>query len=220
MSGSEFVLQEEAVIAHLFWAMAAVEQVTVVISGRAISGMLLAPDPDEHAAVFAPAPGQTIPERALKKGKIVLVKYASLGEEYQFKSQILDPRPAKWLLSIPRDIRRTDRRLVERTDVHVSRRHTVQLLKSDGNKRILLIHDLSPAGLGIIFDPQLDQFEEGQVLRGVLNLPGRDDLTVRFEVIAIHGIESDMSQRLLGCRFLGLGFDGCERVALALDGAG
>ena len=218
MSGSEFVTQEEAVVAHLFWAMVAVEQVTAMISGRAISGRMLAPDPDDRAVVFEPAPGQTIPERSLKKGKIVLMKYASLGDEYQFKSQLLSVGAATWLLSIPRDIRRNDRRMVERKAVHLARRHTVQLLKPDGSRRLLLVHDLSPAGIGIIFDPQLDNFAEGQVFRAVLSLPGHDNLTVRVEVVTIHEIEGDQSNCLLGCRFVGLGFSGCEHVAVALDG--
>ena len=110
MKDKEFLTQEEAVVAHLFWAMAAVEVVSIAIAGRSVSGQMLAPDPDLHAAIFEPSPGQELPERVLRKGKIVLVKYASLEDEYQFKSQLIEAGPARWILAIPRDVRRTDRR--------------------------------------------------------------------------------------------------------------
>ena len=216
MSSAAFVAQEERVIAHLFWAVVSVEQVTVAIAGRAISGRMLAPDPDARAVVFEVTPGQTIPERALRKGKVVLVKYASLNDEYQFKSQLLEVGPAKWMIAIPRDIHRSDRRMIERIDCHSSRRNTVQVVKPDGTKRTLLVHDISPAGIGVVFDPKLDAFEEGQVLRGELHMLGHDTVNVRFEVVSVHGLESDPSQRMLGCRFVGLGFSGCEYIARAL----
>ena len=40
MAGTDFVIQDEAVVAHLFWVMAAVEMVTVSISGRSVSGRM------------------------------------------------------------------------------------------------------------------------------------------------------------------------------------
>ena len=216
MSSTAFVSQNEQVIAHLFWAMVSVEQVTVAIAGRAVSGKMLAPDPDARAVVFEVTPGQTIPERALRKGKVVLVKYASLNDEYQFKSQLIEVGPAKWLIAIPRDVHRTDRRMVERQDCHSARRNTVQVIKPDGTKRTLLVHDISPAGIGVVFDPKLDAFEEGQVLRGELHMLGHETVAVRFEVISVLGLESDPSQRMLGCRFVGLGYTGCEQIARAL----
>ena len=101
MQTQEFVSQEEAVVAHLFWAMIAVERMTVQVAGKAISGRMLAPDPDSRSVVFEPDPGQNIPDRVLRKGKIVLAKYASLSDEYQFKSQIIEAGPATWALRYP-----------------------------------------------------------------------------------------------------------------------
>lgn len=217
IQGKEFVNQEEAVVAHLFWAMIAVELVTIQVAGRAVAGRMLAPDPDARAVVFEPDPGQTIPERALRKGKIVLAKYASLSDEYQFKSQVLEIGPAKWFLSIPRDIRRNDRRMIMRRNVQTSRRITMQVVRPDGSFRTLLVHDLSPAGVGIVYDPQLDRFEEGQVFRGGLHIPGHDEIGLRFEVVNIRNLGEHASHRVVGCRFLGLGFEGCARVAEAIE---
>ena len=218
MSGTSFIVQEEAVVAHLFWAMAAVEQVTVAIAGRAISGRMLAPDPDLQAVVFEPTPGQDVPERVLRKGKLAVFKYASLNDQYQFKSQIIDIQPSQWFLAIPRDVHRTDRRMVERHDVHSSRRYTIQVSKADGAQRTLIVHDISPAGIGVAFDPKIDSFKEGQVLRGSLHLLGHESFTVRFEVVTVHALVDDPSHRLMGCRFVGLGFKGCEKIAVAMDG--
>tara|TARA_Y100001978_G_C23554343_1_gene366126 strand:- start:37 stop:699 length:663 start_codon:yes stop_codon:yes gene_type:complete len=218
MQGQEFLTQEEAVVAHLYWAMLAVERVTIQVAGKAVAGRMLSPDPDSRAVVFEPDPGQDIPERALRKGKIVLAKYASLSDEYQFKTQLMEVGPATWLLSIPRDIRRNDRRMILRRNVQMSRRITIQLQRSDGSTRMLLLHDLSPAGLGIVYDPQLDQFEEGQVLKGDLHIPGHDAITVRFEVVNVRTLGEHGTHRIVGCRFQGLGFEGCARVARALEG--
>ena len=216
MSNTDFVAQEELVIAHLFWAVVSVQQVTVAIAGRAISGRLLVPDPDARAVVFEVTPGQALPERALKKGKVVLVKYASLLDEYQFKTQLLEVGPAKWMMAIPRDIQRSDRRMLERQDCHNARLNTVQVIKPDGNRRTLLVRDISPAGMGVVFDPKLDDFEEGQVLRGDLHMLGHDTVAVRFEVVSMQYLDDDASHRMLGCRFVGLGFSGCEQIARAL----
>ena len=218
MQGQEFLTQEEAVVAHLYWAMLAVERVTIQVAGKAVAGRMLSPDPDTKAVVFEPDPGQVIPERALRKGKIVLAKYASLSDEYQFKSQLMEVGPAIWQLSIPRDIRRNDRRMILRRNVQMSRRITIQLQRSDGSTRMLLLHDLSPAGLGIVYDPQLDRFEEGEVLKGDLHIPGHDAIMVRFEVVNVRNLGEHGTHRIVGCRFQGLGFEGCARVARALEG--
>ena len=216
MADTSFLTQEESVVAHLFWVMAAVEIVSVAIAGRSVSGRMLAPDPDLRAVVFEPSPGQEVPDRVLRKGKIVLVKYASLEDEYQFKSQLIEASPTKWSLAIPRDIRRSDRRMTRRDTVAGSRRYTIQLHKPDGTLRTLLVNDLSPAGIGIIFDPQLDRFKEGQVLKGELSIPGQDPLSVRIEVVNVRTNETVATERILGARFVGLGFTGCESIAMGL----
>lgn len=217
VADTEFLTQREAVVAHLFWVMGTVEVVSVAIAGRAVSGRMLAPDPDQRAAIFEPAPGQTLPERALKKGKIVLVKYASLQDEYQFKTQLMEITPSRWAMAIPRDIRRTDRRMTLRNSVAGNRRYTIQLHKPDGALRTLLVNDLSPAGIGIIFDPQIDRFTEGQVLKGDLSIPGQDPLSVRLEVLNVRISESVSTERILGARFVGLGFVGCEAIVTGLN---
>lgn len=50
MAAADFVAHKEDVVAHLFWAMAAIEVVTVVIGGRSISGRLLAPEGEDRAS--------------------------------------------------------------------------------------------------------------------------------------------------------------------------
>jgi c-di-GMP-binding flagellar brake protein YcgR len=217
MAGTDFVTHKEDVVAHLFWAMAAIEVVTVAIAGRSISGRLLAPDPDAQAVVFEPSPGHEMPERMLRKGKIVLTKYASLKDEYQFRSQLMDIQPARWLLAIPRDIRRNDRRMVLRHELTGSQRVTVVIEQPNGQERILLLRDLSPAGLGVVYDPKLDEFVEDQVLRGKLHIPGSDTIPVRFEVIGVHEGNEEATEMVFGARFHGLGFSGCETIARIMD---
>ena len=51
MQTQEFVSQEEAVVAHLFWAMIAVERMTVQVAGKAAQA--LEEDPDAGLALEA-----------------------------------------------------------------------------------------------------------------------------------------------------------------------
>jgi c-di-GMP-binding flagellar brake protein YcgR len=217
MSGHEFLEQEELVVAHLFWVVSAIEVVTMHIAGRAISGRMLSPDPDARAAVFEPGPGQDLPERALRKGKFMRARYASLEDEFAFKTQILEVGPARWLLSIPRDVTRNDRRILVRKNVVASRRYTIGIHRQGGTARRLLIYDLSTAGLCFVFDPKLDRFEEGSVYRGGIHIPGQDEIVVRFQIISVRPMGQELSQRLAGCRFQGLGFSGCAKISRALQ---
>jgi c-di-GMP-binding flagellar brake protein YcgR len=217
MVAQDFLEQEELVVAHLFWVASAIQLVTLNIAGRAISGRMLPPDADTRAVVFEPTPGQELPERSLKKGKFIRARYASLDDEYAFKSQILEVGPAIWLLSIPRDITRNDRRMLTRKKVNTSGRYTIGIHRNDGVARRLLIHDLSPAGMCFVFDPKLDRFEEGTIHRGDVHIPGQDELVVRFQIISIRTLGDDSSQRLVGCRFQGLGFSGCAEITKALQ---
>ncbi|MAY80491.1 MAG: hypothetical protein CL930_06850 [Deltaproteobacteria bacterium] len=217
MVAQDFLEQEELVVAHLFWVVSAIEMVTLNIAGRAISGRMLPPDADARAVVFEPTPGQELPERSLKKGKFIRARYASLEDQYAFKTQILEVGPAVWTLSIPRDITRNDRRILARTKVKSSSRYTIGIHRNDGVARRLLIHDLSPAGMCFIFDPKLDRFEEGTIHRGDVHIPGQDELVVRFQIISIRELPQDSSQRLVGCRFQGLGFAGCAEITDALQ---
>jgi len=216
VADTDFLTQREAVVAHLFWVMGTIEAVSVAVAGRSISGRMLAPDPDQRAAIFEPNPGQTLPERALKKGKVVLVKYASLQDEFQFKTQLMEITPSRWEMAIPRDIRRTDRRMTFRNSVGGNRRYTIQLHKPDGTLRTLLVNDLSPAGIGIIFDPQIDCFTEGEVMKAELSIPGQDPISVRLEVLNVRTNEAVNTERIVGARFVGLGFVGCEDIVKGL----
>jgi hypothetical protein len=127
----------------------------------------------------------------------------------------MEIQPAKWLLAIPRDIRRNDRRMVLRHELLGSQRVTVVVQQPGGQERILLVHDLSPAGIGVTYDAKLDEFVEGQVLRGLLHIPGSDSIPVRFEVIGVH---EGATEQVFGARFHGLGFAGCEVIARIMDG--
>ena len=79
------------------------------------------------------------------------------------------------------------------------------------------MNDLSPAGIGIVFDPQLDRFSEGQVMKGELSIPGQDPLSVRLEVLNVRTNDSVSTERIVGARFVGLGFVGCEAIATGLN---
>ena len=78
------------------------------------------------------------------------------------------------------------------------------------------MNDLSLAGIEVFFDPQLDRFAEGQVMKGELSIPGQDP-SVRLEVLNVRTNDTVSTERIVGARFVGLGFVGCEAIATGLN---
>lgn len=214
---SDHLMHEEVIIAHLFWVLVEIELITVQIGATPVSGRMLRPDPDSRTVVFEPAPGQLPAARWPRKGKVVRVRYASLHDAFTFQSAVIEAKPAVWHLSLPRQIDREDRRLLARAGVITNRQFTVQVQGEGGSSRRLLVHDISPAGCALVFDPELDSFRDSTIYRGTLHMPNSPALSVRFCVVDVREMEDAPNLRMAGCRFVGLGFLGCEKIMHALD---
>lgn len=212
------LVTEEAIVAHLYYAMMEIEVITVQVGRSVISGTLVEPEADPRTFGFRPDPNEEVPERLLRRGKLVRVRYASLLDEYAFQGAFVRMQDDVWRISIPHTIDRKDRRLLPRYPVLKSRRFTVQLEGHAGGTRRLLMVDLSPAGFSALVDPRLDKVTVGDTRRAVLHLPDRPALRSRCMVVNVRHIEGDRAIDVIGCRFLGLGFSSSHMLADLLRG--
>jgi hypothetical protein len=206
------LVSDEGIVAHLFYATTEIEVVSVQVGRDVFSGTLRAPEADHRTVGFLPDEDQDIPPRALRAGKVMRVRYASLSDEYAFRGAFHSLNGKLWRIRIPHIIDRKDRRLIPRRDVLDSKRFTAQF---DGTRR-LLVMDLSPAGFAVLIDARLDNFEIGETHRVVLHIPDRPALRSRCTVVNIRHIEDDRSFDVIGCCFTGLGFAGCRVLAQLL----
>jgi len=208
-----FLGTQEAIIAHLFYAVSEIQCVTVHVGGHSVPGTLLWPESEHRTFGFVPDSGE-LPAAAMPKaGRVLRVQYASLDDDYSFLAALKVVDAGGWRLSIPRQIDRNDRRMVPRQSVYTSRRFTLQLTSSGTSRRHLIVVDLSPSGMALIFDPRLDQFELGRAYLGLLHVPNHQGQRVRFEVANMRPLEEDVDLRIIGCLFKGLGFTGCRTLA-------
>jgi hypothetical protein len=204
---------EEAIVAHLFYAASEIQWVTTHVGGHSVPGTLLWPESEHRTFGFLPDDGEIPPEAVPRPGRVLRVQYASLDDDYSFLAALKTVEASGWRLSIPRQIDRNDRRLLPRQPVYNSRKFTLQLKTAEESSRRLLVRDLSPAGMAITYDPRLNEFEENKAYMGLLHAPNHPGLRVRFEVVNMRQIGEDKDQRIIGCRFQGLGFTGCRTLA-------
>jgi len=208
-----FIGSEEAIIAHLFYAASEIQCVTIHVGGHSVPGTLLWPESEHRTFGFNPDPGELPPEATPRPGRVLRVQYASLDDDYSFLTALKSVEEDCWRLSIPRQIDRNDRRLVPREQVYNSRKFTFQLKTADESNRHLILNDISPSGMALIYDPRLNAFDEGKSYMGLLNAPNHPGLRVRFEVVNLRAVGEDNEQRIVGCLFQGLGFAGCRTLA-------
>lgn len=206
-----FLGSDEAIIAHLFYVTAEIQCVTTHVGGHSVPGTMLWPESEHRTFGFLPDPGE-LPKGAIPRpGRVLRVQYASLDDDYSFLAALKSVEAGGWRLSIPRQVDRNDRRLVPREEVYNSRKFTLQLKTSDASLRHLIVADLSASGMALIYDPRLNEFEEGKAYLGLLHVPNHPGLRVRFEVVNQRTQDND--QRIVGCHFQGLGFTGCRTLA-------
>jgi hypothetical protein len=208
-----FLGSQEAIVAHLFYVAAEIQCVTAHVGGHSVPGTLLWPEPERRTFGFRPDPGELPATSSPRPGRVLRVQYASLQDDYSFLVALKSVEGGEWRLSIPRQVDRTDRRLVPRQPVYSSRQFTLQLKSTAESNRRLLVVDLSPSGMALIYDPRLDELEEGRAYLGLLHAPNHPGQRLRFEVVNQRSLDEGEELLIVGCHFQGLGFTGCRTLA-------
>ncbi len=213
VSQPNFLGSDEAIIAHLFYVAAEIQCVTTHVGGHSVPGTMIWPESENRTFGFLADPGELPQGATPRPGRVLRVQYASLEDDYSFLAALKSVEDGVWRMSIPRQVDRNDRRLVPREMVYNSRKFTLQLKTSDSSNRHLIVIDLSPSGLSLVYDPRLNDFELGRAYMGLLHVPNHPGLRVRFEVVNQRSVGPDNDQRVIGGQFQGLGFTGCRTLA-------
>jgi hypothetical protein len=216
-AGSLWLNREADVVAHLFFAAAEVGEVTVQVAGEEVTANLSFPRTETRTVVvFVKDTASEVPFRPVK-GAVVRVTYRRGPANYSWLTGVLEATNARqWILSYPATIERNERRIVTRHRVLGRAGFRLRVDTGDGVARALPLFDVSAAGLGFIYRPELRNVVDGAQMTGSLMLPDGATVRVGLEVANLRPVPGGGTDRVVGCRFVGLSASVQARVAKAL----
>ncbi len=216
-SGSLWLNREADVVAHLFFAAAEIGEVTVQVAGEEVTARLSFPRTDTRTVVVVVKEGASeVPFRPVP-GAVVRVTYQRGQANYSWLTGVLEATDARqWILSYPATIERNERRIVSRHRVLGRAGFRLRVDIGDGVQRALPLFDVSAAGLGFIYRPELRDVTDGAQMTGSLMLPDGATVWVGLEVANLRPVPGGGMDRVVGCRFVGLPADVQSRGAKAL----
>lgn len=216
-SGSLWLNREADVVAHLFFAAAEIGEVTVQVGGEEVTANLSFPRTESRSVVVViKDTASEVPFRPVK-GAVVRVTYRRGQANYSWLTGVLEAaNPRQWILSYPATIERNERRIVTRHRVLGRAGFKLRVDTGDGVPRSLPLFDVSAAGLGFIYRPELRNVVDGAEMKGALMLPDGATVEVRIEVANLRPVPGGGSDRVVGCRFVGLTPAIQARIAKAL----
>jgi hypothetical protein len=215
--GSLWLNREADVVAHLFFAAAEIGEVTVQVAGEEVKANLSFPRTDSRSVVLViKDTAREVPFRPVQ-GAVVRVSYRRGHANYSWLSGVIEAaNPRQWILAYPATIERNERRIVTRHRVLGRAGFKLRVDTGDGVPRSLPLFDISAAGLGFIYRPDLRKVVDGSRLKGALMLPDGGTVEVHLEVANLRPVPGGGNDRVVGCRFVGLPAEVQARVAKAL----
>ena len=203
--GTQWLVQPEDVVAHLFFAAAEIGEAEVEFGGRISVGTISFPSPDTGTFSYF-ANDQMETDMVPEQGTVIRLKYGHDTSQYAFLTQVVEvTSPKRWRLAFPRTIERNERRLIQRHRVHVFGGFRIRLDTGEPGWLSVPLFDLSTGGLSFIFNPDTHPVATGKTLSGSLIMPSGSRIPMLIEARHIRQVEEPDGHRLAGCRFLGLG---------------
>lgn len=216
-SGSLWLSREADVVAHLFFAAAEIGTVLVEIGGEKVKATIDFPRTESRTVKLAVTDTEgEVPFRPVE-GTVARVTYQRGPASYSWLTNVVEAEGARdWSLAYPTAIERNERRIVTRHRVLGRAGFRLHIDTGDGVVRALPLFDASAAGLGFIHRPDLRSVVDGARLQGRLVLPDGTAVEVELEVANLRPVPGGGSDRVVGCRFVGLPADNQIRIAKAL----
>ena len=216
-TGSLWLNRETDVVAHLFFAAAEIGEVKIEVGGQEVTAALSFPRTDSSSVVVTIKDNATeVPLRPVR-GAVVRVSYQRDEANYSWLTGVIEAaNPGQWILSYPSAIERNERRIVTRHRVLGRASFRLHVDIGDGVQRALPLFDVSAAGLGFVHRPELRDVVEGAKMVADLTLPDGASVTVGLEVANLRPVPGGGSDRVVGCRFIGLTSEVQARVANAM----
>ncbi len=215
-----WLVREEDVVAHLFFAAAEIGQACLEIAGIDIQGSLSFPNAESKTISFFSTGETDLGDADTKKGSVVRLKYAHGECAYSFLAELSELADAgarrRWRITFPRMVERNERRIVLRHRV-MGRTGFAVHLEANGVMRELGVYDISAAGVSFVTHPGQDKLKMGKNYMGSITVPGCEPMSVMLELRNMRPMPGDKARKLAGCRFVGLGASDHEALATSLS---
>jgi hypothetical protein len=216
-----WLVSEEDVMAHLFFAAAEIGEGCLEIAGVELSGTLSFPNSDTKTISFFSTGEVALGDTDTRVGSVVRLKYAQSDCAYSFLTELVEFADAggvrqRWRLAFPRVVERNERRIVRRHRVMGRSGFSVSL-DVNGSMRTLGLYDISAAGASFVTHPSQDKLKMGKNYMCTLAVPGCDSISVMFELRNMRPMPGDKERKLAGCRFVGLDPADHESLATSLS---
>ncbi len=218
--GPLWLVRNEDVVSHLFFAAAEIGQATLEIGAVDVSGTLSFPNVESRSISFFSTGDVDLKGIDAEVGSVVRLKYADGDCAYSFLSELMELSDAggrrRWRVSFPRMVERNERRIVLRHRV-LGRTGFKVGLDAGGVRVERTVYDISAAGVSFVIDKDDKSLHLGRNYTGTITAPGCEPIAVMLELRNSRPMPGDPKRRLAGCRFVGLTQADHESLASSLS---
>ncbi len=218
--GPLWLVRDEDVVSHLFFAAAEIGQATLEVGGLDIPGTFSFPSTENRSISLFSTGEVDLSGVETKAGSVVRVKYMQGECAYSFLSELCEVSDAagrrRWRVSFPRMVERNERRIVRRHRV-LGRTGFKIRLDLGGAREERSVYDISSAGASVVADVSDKRLQLGRNYTGTVTVPGCEPIAVMLELRNMRPMPGDAKRRLAGCRFVGLTQSDHEALATSLS---
>ena len=214
-SSSQWLSRTEDVTAHLLYAATEIGEAELDGSGGTIRCTFNMPMNTTSVVSMRMVDDDSSRPKA---GQVVRVRYSRGNSSYGFLTRISSvANNEQVLLEAPVAIERNERRIVARHQfAQGGGGFRFCPVMGDGRRWSLALSDMSAAGLGFVFDPARMALDEGDSLRGSVQIPGAHAVPVVLEVRNIRDSSTVPGHKIAGCRFARIELSERRRLQRAL----
>jgi hypothetical protein len=217
--GPLWLVRDEDVLSHLFFAAAEIGQAALEVGSLMISGTLSFPNAESKTISLFSTDEVDLGEEEIQPGAVVRLKYSQGECAYTFLSALKEVDETggrcRWRVGFPTMVERNERRIVRRH--RVSGRSGFKLgLDVNGRRIDKSVYDVSSAGLSFVMDVADKTIALGKNYTGTVTVPGCEPFAVMLELRNLRPMPGDAGRRLAGCRFVGLDHADHESLATSL----
>lgn len=218
--GPLWLVRDEDVLSHLFFAAAEIGQAALEVGGVEVSGTFSFPNAETKSISVFSTGEVDLSGADVAPGAVVRVKYTQGDCAYSFLSELAEVSDSggrrRWRVSFPRMVERNERRIVRRH--RVVGRHGFSVALDVGGSRVSKgVYDISSAGVSFVMDVADKTIKLGKNYTGTITVPGCETIAVMLELRNMRPMPGDAARRLAGCRFVGLTQADHEALAVSLS---
>jgi hypothetical protein len=218
--GPLWLVRDEDVVSHLFFAAAEIGSATLEVGGVNISGTFSFPNAESRSISFFSTGETDLEGVEAEAGSVVRMRYSQGECAYAFLSELCEVSDSagrrRWRVSFPTMVERNERRIVRRHRV-LGRTGFKVGLDVGSVREEKSVYDISSAGVSFVVDASDKRLKLGTNFTGTVTVPGAEPIAVMLELRNMRPLPGDGKRRLAGCRFVGLAQADHEALATSLS---